>query len=170
MYLVPKFPRRPPYDRSQRLWRFAFNNAEKKLLNDPDSTTPNNCRKDVLRVLKGLLQDRDWCGLRSYHLKTLMLHEFEKTNDWRKEQIGQRLVDAVKRLMECVRKGSLQHYFIAGVNILSSLSQEEKKQLLVELERFCQAPESVLALLAGVQTSQGSRGINHARSNFCVSI
>lgn len=169
VYLVPKFPRnRPPYDRSQALWRFAFNNAEKKLLNDPYSAIPNNCRKDVLRVLKGFLHDLQWLGLRSYHLKTLMLREFEKTNNWSREQIGQRLIDAVKCLMECVKRGSLQHYFIADVNLLSRMGQEEQKQLLARLQSFCQNPEATIAGLLGVKIS--SQGMNHTPSAFSVCI
>ena len=61
--------------------RFAFNKAEKKLLLDSEKSTDNSCRRPVVRIIKGFLVDFDWRGLRSYHIKTILLHEFETFGD-----------------------------------------------------------------------------------------
>ena len=133
------------------LWRYAFNKAEHRILNSPDTVIANNCRKDVLRVLKGLLVDLKWPGLKTYYLKTLMLHEFEsrQRDDWKATDLGQRVIDAVTRLRDCVSNGYLEHYFLSDCNILSKLSQEQKMQLRVKLDKFLGNPNAIINALTG---------------------
>ena len=138
-------------ERRDMLWRYAFNKAEHQILNSPDTAVANNCRKDVLRVLKGLLEDLKWPGLKSYYLKTLMLHEFEshERDDWKVTDLGQRVIDAVMRLRNNVSNGYLEHYFLSDCNILSKLSQEQKTQLMAKLNKFLGNPNAIINALTG---------------------
>ena len=81
--------------------RFAFNKAEKKLLLDSEKSTDNSCRRPVVRIIKGFLVDFDWRGLRSYHIKTILLHEFETYGDINK---WKRFVGLKSNTLFCIRK------------------------------------------------------------------
>jgi len=151
VYLVPKLYKDKSHAKRDFLWRFAFNKAEKKLLLDSEKSTDNSCRRPVVRIIKGFLVDFDWRGLRSYHIKTILLHEFETYGDinkWKREQTGERVLSAVRRLKSCLeaRDGpKLKHYFLPAINIMAGVNEQQRIELVAKLRDFLENPEAALS-------------------------
>ena len=150
VYLVPKLYKDKSHDLRPFLWRYAFNEGEKKLLLESDSGNSNNCRRNVLRLLKGFLVDFGWnLGLRSYHMKTILLHESEslpKDEDWEEAKLKERVISAVKRLKSFIigDKSVLKHYFIPDINLFAGLTEEFKRQIVKKIDTFLEKPEGCL--------------------------
>jgi len=113
----------------------SFSAAEKEIILHADGkkkhSPPNNgqtCRKDVLRLLKydlfefyanSRFAEENIC---SYYIKTIFLHlldEQHETRHWANELLRCRYVDALSRIVRCLEKDHIEHYFIPGENILS---------------------------------------------------
>eukprot|EP00794_Sanderia_malayensis_P018079 gene18077-19886_t len=149
VYLVPKLYRDKTHEMRNYLWRYAFNRGEKRLLLETDGGASNSCRRNVLRILKGLLEDLKWQGLRSYHMKTVLLYESETwpgAEEWKDAQMRERVLCAVRRLRSFVdgNRPKCKHYFLPDINILESLNEQQKCVLLKKLNEFLDNP------LAGV--------------------
>ena len=162
---MPKLYKDQNHDKRDYLWRYAFNKGEKKLLTDKDSTIANSCRREVVCILKGFLSDFEWPGLRSYHIKTIMLHEFEsfgESDKWQKSEEAERVLSAVRRLKSCLTQDlpKLKHYFLPGVNILEGINDEQKQQVLDKIKIFLDNPQAaVTKLVEGHLSSNGKKVI-----------
>lgn len=167
VYLVPKLYQDKTHEKRNYLWRYAFNKGEKKLLLDSDSGADNNCRRNVLRVLKGFLQDLKWPGLKSYHMKTVLLHESETWSggeEWKDGQLGVRVLAAVRRLRSFIgqdKKAKCKHYFLPAINILEGMNERQKEVLLAKLDEFLENPlAAVLSIvLARLDSQKGLEGM-----------
>ena len=165
VYLVPKLYRDKNHDKRDFLWRYAFNKGEKKLLTDRDSTIVNSCRREVVCILKGFLSDFEWPGLRSYHMKTIMLHEFESFGDsdkWQKSEEAERVLSAVRRLKTCLTQNppKLKHYFLPSINILESINEEQKQQFLDRIKKFLENPQAEVTKLVEGHSSSSMKKVN----------
>ena len=136
--LVPKLPKGLPLPNRDIAWRYSFNNAEKVLFLDSEPAIANNCRRPVLRVLKSLRVDYKWPGLRSYHLKTVMLHEFESQSiyEWTNENFLPCLLNALRRLEIFLQNKKCPHYFLPGMNLFEKLSNADCNQIIRDINRF----------------------------------
>ena len=128
VYLVPKLYKNKVYKRRHLFWRYAFNKAEKRLLLKSDPGRKNSCRRNVLRILKGFIEDLRLSGLRSYHMKTVLLHESEalpRSDDWSDEMLAERVLGAMKRLKGFLQQKNAKcgHYFIPEVNIMEKMNK-----------------------------------------------
>ncbi len=162
VYLVPKLFRDKKCEMRNFLWRYAFNRGEKKLLLESDGGTPNCCRRNVLRILKGFLEDLKWPGLRSYHMKTVLLHESETwpgKDQWNESQLKERVLSAVRRLKSFVNgdRPKCKHYFLADINIMEGLNDQQKLELLAKLNEFIDNPlAAVLTIVLDRVTLQAA--------------
>jgi len=134
-------------ERQCRWWRLSFSTAEKEIILHADGknspSVEKTCRKDVLRLLKYDLfefysnnhfDDEMIC---SYYLKTLFLHLLEEQTDpklWTGELLRFRYVDALSSIVSCIDKRHIEHYFIAGENILSENEIPERQ--LYDIKRY----------------------------------
>lgn len=133
-------------------------------MTDKDSTIANSCRREVVCILKGFLSDFEWPGLRSYHMKTIMLHEFEsygESDKWTKSEEAERVLSAVRRLKSCLMQTppKLKHYFLPGVNILEGMNNEQKLQVLDKIKIFLDNPEAAVTKLVEGQVSSNSKKV-----------
>ena len=152
VYLVPKLYHQRDHPERNYLWRYAFNEGEKKLLRSSDPGQANNCRRDVLRILKGFLVDLKWDrhNLRSYHMKTVLLHEsqtFSSEREWENANLKDRVISAVRRLLSFIRGKSLQHFFLRDINLVAKSSEQNLQQLERLIKAFLDKPEADLVRL-----------------------
>ena len=120
--LIPKWPKDGSSAINKCLWKYAFNEAEKALLLDTWPSIQNNCRRRVLKVLKGFNTDYEW-RLKSYYIKILMFYQFEKHHAfaWTDYNYLSRVLDAMKMLREKLTERKLSHYFLPAVNLFERL-------------------------------------------------
>ena len=132
-------------------WRYSFNNGEKILLLDSEPAIVNNCRRPVLRILKSLRVDYKWPEIRSYHLKTLMLHEFEShhPSNWTSENIVLCLQRALQRLKVFLQNRKCPHYFLPGINLFERLSSQSCARIIQDIDKFLRNTKEVLETLNG---------------------
>ena len=147
--LVPKFPKGVSISKRDVAWRCTFNNAEKMLLLDSNPRTADNCRRPVLRILKSLRVDYGWPEIRSYHLKTLMLHEFEShhPSEWKDNKMLPLLKQALQRLKVFLENKNCPHYFLQGINLFEGFNREACKQIIQDIDRFLENPKQALEML-----------------------
>ena len=132
-------------------WRYSFNEAEKVLLLDSQAPIANNCRRPVLRILKSLQKDYKWAGIRSYHLKTVLLHEFESHHprDWTSDNMFQCLKKALERLRDFLQSKKCPHYFLPGINLFKTLSEQHRTKIIRDIKNFFDYPKGALEKLNG---------------------
>ena len=124
-------------------WRLSFSGAEKKLLLQGAQGEAIGCRRQVLRIMKALREEKKWVKLTSYHLKTVMLYEYEahpNPNDWSFECLSYRLIGFLKRLECYLRQANCPHFFIKDVNLLETVSPENCSEMAAkvrQLKRLC---------------------------------
>jgi len=135
-------------ERRCKWWRLSFSAAEKDIILLADgefsSTRSRTCRKDVLRLLKNDLSefyrnnrfaDEKVC---SYYIKTIFLHLLEETTQselWALGRLRCRYADALQRTASAFERGYIEHYFIAGENILGE-KHIPKKELAAVKQYF----------------------------------
>jgi len=149
--LVPKLPKGVAILQRDIAWRYSFNNGEKVLLLDSVPAIANNCRRPVLRILKSLRVDYNWPGIRSYHLKTLMLHEFESHHpcNWTSENIMQCLKGALQRLKVFLQNRKCPHYFLPGINLFERLDSQSCQRIIQDIDQFLRNTKEALEKLNG---------------------
>jgi hypothetical protein len=103
-------------------WRQSFSVEEKRKLESADRS--NGCRKQVFRILK-VIRNREpgLSSLTSYHLKTALFREMDRDLSWTRGDVGKRLMGVLIELEKALNHGSMQHYYIPGVDLLSSVSE-----------------------------------------------
>lgn len=126
-------------------WRYAFNKAEKRLLLKSDPGRKNLCRRNVLRILKGFIEDLQLSGIRSYHMKTVLLHEseaFPRADDWSDGKLSIRVISAMQRLKGFLqqRQAKCEHYFIPEVNIMEKIRDQQRRELFKKVDEFLKNP------------------------------
>ena len=156
--LAPKLPRGMLIPNRDIAWRYSFNNGEKILLLDSQPSIANNCRRPVLRILKSLRVDYNWPGIRSYHLKTIMLHEFESHHpcEWTNENIMICLKKALERLRVFLQNKKCPHYFLPSINLFEHLSQSDCGRIIGDINNFMINTLETLRMLNGTR-SPGKR-------------
>ena len=142
---MPKLYKNKVYKRRHLFWRYAFNKAEKRLLRKSDPGRKNSCRRNVLRILKGFIEDLQLSGIRSYHMKTVLLHESEalpRPDDWSDGMLAERVLSAMERLRGFLqqREAKCEHYFIPEVNIMEKINDQQRKELFKRVDEFLKNP------------------------------
>eukprot|EP00112_Aurelia_sp_Birch-Aquarium-sp1_P019761 Seg4952.2 transcript_id=Seg4952.2/GoldUCD/mRNA.D3Y31 product="Protein mab-21-like 2" protein_id=Seg4952.2/GoldUCD/D3Y31 len=169
--LAPKLYRDQRYEKRDYLWRYAFNKGEKKLLKKSNPGQSNSCRKNVLRILKGLILDLNWNCLRSYHMKTVLLHESEswpRNEQWSDTLLEERVLSAVRRLRSFVNKPEpkCKHFFLPGTNILEGLGEKERVDLVKKVGLFLKDPAAAMhRILKGDEEEEGQDNDTEAGKN-----
>ena len=80
-----------------------------------------------------------WVKLTSYHLKTIMLYEYEahpNPNDWRSEFLSLRFTDFLNKLECHLRQANCPHYFIEGVNLLEMVSPQKCSEMAAKVRQL----------------------------------
>ena len=149
--LVPKLAKGMMTSVRDISWRYSFNNAEKTLLLDSEPPVANNCRRPVLRILKGLRKDYNWHCIRSYHLKTIMLHEFEShhPSNWTENNTWLCLQKALERLRVFLQNRECPHYFLPGANQFANFSEEAFSKITRDIDAILQNPCMAFMALNG---------------------
>lgn len=160
--LVPKLSREMSIPLRDIAWRYSFNNAEKVLILDCDQDVANSCRRPVLRVLKGLRIDYNWQCIRSYHLKTIMLHEFESHHprQWSNENFLLCFKKSLERLQVFLQNKNCPHYFLPGINLFNNFSDEACRQMLQDICRLLRDPYQALKELNDPDEGRSNKNLN----------
>ena len=140
-YLVAKQPKGIdiPEQEKKVFWRLSFSGAEKKLLLHGAHGEEIGCRKQVLRLMKAFRDHMKWVKLTSYHLKTIMLYEYEahpNPNDWSSECLSVRFIGFLNKLECHLRQANCPHYFIEGVNLLEMVSPEKCSEMAAKVQQL----------------------------------
>lgn len=110
---------------SQTEWRLSFSNAEKKLIH---SLAIEQCQSYIMAklIMKQVIQEmKDSVSgttvekaPSSYHLKTIFLWKCEEKplEKWR--HLLESVVDLLKTLADCLKRGSIPQYFIPENNLI----------------------------------------------------
>lgn len=119
-------------DLCQTEWRLSFSNAEKKLV---DSLTIEQRQSYIMAklIMKLVIQEMKDNPAEtsvekapsSYHLKTIFLWKCEEKplEEWNK--LLESVVDLLKTLVDCLRKGNIPQYFIPENNLIDNLKQQD---------------------------------------------
>jgi len=130
-------------------WRISYSLEEKEKLVDIDRD--NGCRKQVLRILKALLnREAGLQKLTSYHMKTALLHEVDAVDDvdsWRPSKLVPRVIGVLRRLYRMAKQEHFPHYFDPEINLLDEIPnpstvtniRDRFLRLLRSKERFMRA-------------------------------
>ncbi|XP_043942169.1 inositol 1,4,5-trisphosphate receptor-interacting protein-like [Protopterus annectens] len=111
------------------LWTLSFSVQEKAFLEQKDLTLPKNaCHKRTLQILKYLKQEKRnletpplWCRtLSSYHLKTLWLHQLQKTPEgqWQEKFLEERVLQLLDHLIHTLELQTLHHFFLGNTKLI----------------------------------------------------
>ncbi|XP_074639718.1 cyclic GMP-AMP synthase-like receptor 1 [Acropora palmata] len=137
-HLVAKFPRgiTVPEHEKEFLWRYSFSGAEKKLFLKGGQGEAGSCSKQVLRILKALKDELQLHPLTSYHLKTIFFYECEQNphHNWSFNCLGERFMDLLQRLQDCLSIRSCPHYFISKLNLFETFSEQRCRELTGKIQ------------------------------------
>ena len=139
--LVAKQPKEGSEEERYSAWRYAFNKAEKILILSTWPSIPNNCRRRVLKIMKGLNNDYKW-NMKSYFIKTLMLWEYENCEPtaWTEANFLDRLKNSLKRLENAIKDKKLNHYFLPTINLFKNLEESKANHVLKSIIYFLKNP------------------------------
>ncbi|KAJ7386205.1 hypothetical protein OS493_010598 [Desmophyllum pertusum] len=116
-------------------WRISFSVVEKEVL----SSSPDGFKAcyRVLKVMRDdILKELGWDSslVPSYMLKTVLLSQlFITDHTWQKDFCSQRIIHILELVLQGVKRGEIQSFFISRYNLLSVSDHENKlRQCVVE--------------------------------------
>lgn len=115
---------------SRVFWRISFSEAEKKLL------LPSDSDKKYYKIVKAIFQAKkeELRPLTSFHLKNaFLLHRCEKPD---KSDLARSVLEFIQNLIQRMRKGLLPHFFVSHVNLLATISQDDRLKIARRLENY----------------------------------
>lgn len=118
-FMVPKPPKINTGANTERNWRTAFPELEKKLL---DKT---GCLKLLIKLFKLLRDCENWKPIASYYIKTMFLIEFDKDpvpDKWSELYLGTLFMKMLRVFQKAVSDRKIVYYFHRGANLLNHLS------------------------------------------------
>jgi len=128
-FIVPK-PRKTATP-DGTIWRLAFHEQERQMINGKSSLKP------VCRLLKKL-RDSQRMNIASYYLKTLFLWEIEKNKDpdfWNKKHgfVFMHMLRALEKSLNC---GKIPYYWDERYNLLDGFLDSHKQNLACRLRNI----------------------------------
>lgn len=118
------------------LWRRTFSLRERDILSSLDRSG-STCRTECLKILKFLFSsDRKLRVFPFYLLKTAFLHYRNLSTEWRSDQLGERFLEMLRYVQECVKRKDLPHYFVPSVNLLKGLSGSSLNSVETRLQQL----------------------------------
>ena len=119
---------------SHLYWRISFSEAEKTLLKSASSD------KKYYRITKAIFQAKkpSLYPLTSFHLKNLFLHH-RCEHPWAKHDdlnLGESVVCFFQCLIDRLEGGSLRHFFVNRLSLLSDMSEAERMEVARKLRQF----------------------------------
>jgi hypothetical protein len=137
--LIHAVPRQNGTRRDENLWRFSFSRAETELLNSwtPKQQTVYEAFRFVVRKsdISSALDEFGRTFVKSYHLKTIMMHICELMDSiwWAQSNVVQLVVYLMHFLLECCDTSQCQGYFIPTANLFHCSSSAS---LVIRLQSF----------------------------------
>ena len=102
-------------------WSKSYTLIHKMLLKDMDKD--HGCRHDLFKVVDTVLHRQPtFSCLTTLHLKTALLWYKETTNDWGKDNLGDRFTEFVGFLRDALQKKVLKHFWIKDLNLLTDIA------------------------------------------------
>ncbi|KAJ9574777.1 hypothetical protein L9F63_008041, partial [Diploptera punctata] len=123
-FIVPKPKKKQNGDDNHTIWRLAFHEQEREMINDKGILKP------VCRMLKKF-RDEQNLNIASYYLKTLFLWEIDSNPNiefWRGRQIDM-FLHMLEKLAERLKNGSIPYYWDSRYNLLDGLDKQNKENL-----------------------------------------
>lgn len=124
-FIVPK-----PYQPSKqapvnaleisRLWRSHYPKAEADIIHNI------GCVKPVIKLLKLLRDKENWKILASYYLKTVVMWMILDNSDpeyWKENHLGERFLEALKKLQKYVTERRIPYLFSSRYNLLEKMTE-----------------------------------------------
>ena len=127
-------------------WRRSFSIEEKEKLKDWDS----GCRKMVIRMVKVLREiDPTLKPLTSYLVKTVVMNmDRDVQAEWTVDNLGDRFVDVLNELKECLFHGYLPHHVLSGNNLLADYNKTVQHQMERRLSGLLNSQQKMMKVLS----------------------
>ena len=93
--------------------------------------------------MKALKENLQLTPLNSYHLKTIMLYECEDkpyARQWAFDQLANRFINTMERLLQCLWEKSCPHYFMKELNLFKQMSSQSCLELLGRVQQILESP------------------------------
>lgn len=116
-------------------WAKSYTFIQKSILKDMDKD--QGCRHDLFKVINTVLKrEPTFSHLLSAHLKMVLLHYNDRTNDWSKDKLAERFTEFVEFLRDTLKDKRLQHYWVKDINLLSDISVSTLSNMHTRLSRI----------------------------------
>ena len=93
--------------------------------------------------MKALRENLRLTPLKSYYLKTIMLYECEDKphgHQWTFDQLANRFINTMERLLQCLRQKSCPHYFMKELNLFQRMSLKSSQELAGRVQQILDNP------------------------------
>lgn len=131
------------------LWRKTFSLRERELLSSLDHSG-STCRTECLKILKFLFSsDRKLRAFHFYQLKTAFLHYRSLDQDWRSDELGERFLEMLRYIRECIMKKDLPHYFVPSVNLIKGLNGSSLNSVQARLQQLLTDEKQLFYAISG---------------------
>ena len=100
--------------------------------------------------MKALREERNLHPLTSYHLKTILLYQYEANpfpNQWSYDRLSERFLSFLQSLEHCLRQLICPHYFIKDLNLFEFFGRQRCDELAKKVREMILHPEEVLIKL-----------------------
>ena len=117
----PDLSRECDYD-----WRISFSIAE-ILLSQSLDDIQRKCYRVLKAVVKSNINEKSKVPLPSFYLKTQFYWFCEKSSEseWTAQSLGKQWMKFLKKIIKCLEKGRIKHYFIPQLNLLQHYSRDQ---------------------------------------------
>ena len=134
-------------DKQGLTWRISFSKAEveiSKLIPEVART----CFVALKVIAKDYLSVNCRC-LKSYHLKTLLLHSIETTGleFWCEEHLKECFSQLLINLTTAIEEKRCSHFWLPDINFFEDLREKDQKKSLKVLRKVKEKPEKFIELL-----------------------
>ena len=125
-----EYDRNPSSDIS---WRFLYASKEREILSSMDGAD-RGCRRKACRILIALFQNEATLfGLSPYHLKTVLLHNFDSAVDgsgtWQRNHLEVCVINLLTDMLQCIKAKRLNHFFVRDYNIFENVPDKVRRNL-----------------------------------------
>ncbi|XP_071956355.1 cyclic GMP-AMP synthase-like receptor 3 isoform X1 [Antedon mediterranea] len=134
------------------LWRRSYSQQEKTLIRSMDIY-----HRVCLKVLKAVafIQRSQFGKIKSYHLKTCLLHLNERSDKiWKEDDLGIRFKELINILLDFLKKKELPCFFDENINLFEPVS--DYKNTLNHLNNWLKKNNNYIMMLKDSFQSQGT--------------
>ena len=129
-------------EENMTVWRISYSGLERECLNALPSE-PKICLIITKAIRRKFLSKPK--GLVSYHIKTVLFYNLDKTgSDWKKSERANNILALLQSLVEALNARSLPLYFEPRLNTLEGMDAETAAELEKKVREILRSPSILL--------------------------